>query len=427
MPDISEQELNRLKNAISELSALNQIAGAINVAMSVDKISQIIIDHCLKKLAAAQGTIFLLDEEEKADQLKTFVRKMDSGIEQIPLRLNLNLTGWIIKNKKILISNQPQTDNRFIDMDFNEIGVKSILAAPLLTRKGLVGVLAIFNKNGDGGFTEEDKRFAGIVATQTSSVIENARLFEREKKLITIEEELNIAQKIQRGFLPKNDYIGIAAEVCGINRPAKEMGGDYFDIVDLGNDRIFISLGDVSGKGVPAALLMANAQAVLRSQLSRMDPQTLPEIAGSLNHLIYQFTTPAEYITGIFGFFDNRSGMLHYINAGHLPPIIVAGDGSCRFYERADLVFGVLPDVSYMPNEIQLISGETAFIYTDGITEAENLDGEQYGQERLCSFLAHARHIDATALRDNLLNELSSFRSGAAQSDDITLLVIRRK
>ena len=427
MPDISEQELNRLKSAISELSALNQIAGAINVAMSVDKISQIIIDHCLKKLAAAQGTIFLLDEEEKADQLKTFVRKMDSGIEQIPLRLNLNLTGWIIKNKKILLSNQPQTDNRFIDMDFNEIGVKSILAAPLLTRKGLVGVLAIFNKNGDGGFTEEDKRFAGIVATQTASVIENARLFEREKKLITIEEELNIAQKIQRGFLPKNDYIGIGAEVCGINRPAKEMGGDYFDIVDLGNDRIFISLGDVSGKGVPAALLMANAQAVLRSQLSRMDPQTLPDIAGSLNHLIYQFTTPAEYITGIFGFFYNRSGVLHYINAGHLPPIIIAGDGSCRFYERADLVFGVLPDVLYMPNEIQLKSGETAFIYTDGITEAENPDGEQYGQERLCSFLAHARHTDAAALRDNLLNELSSFRSGAAQSDDITLLVIRRK
>jgi hypothetical protein len=349
MLDISEQELDRLKNAISELSALNQIAGAINVAMSVDKISQIIIDHCLKKLAAAQGTIFLLDEEEKADQLKTFVRKMDSGIEQIPLRLNLNLTGWIIKNKRILLSNQPQTDNRFIDMNFNEIGIKSILAAPLLTRKGLVGVLAIFNKNGDGGFTEEDKRFAGIVATQTSSVIENARLFEREKKLITIEEELNIAQKIQRGFLPKNDYIGIGAEVCGINLPAKEMGGDYFDIVDLGNDRIFISLGDVSGKGVPAALLMANAQAVLRSQLSRMDPQTLPEIAGSLNHLIYQFTTPAEYITGIFGFFDNLRGVLHYINAGHLPPIIVAGDGSCRFDERADLVFGVLPHVSYMP------------------------------------------------------------------------------
>ncbi len=427
MTDISDQELTKLKNAISELSALNQIAGAINVSMSVDKISKVIIDRCLKKVSAEQGTIFLLDEEEKSDQLKTFVRQMDSGVEQIPLRLNLNLTGWIIKNKKILLSNEPKTDNRFMELDFDEIGIRSILAAPLLTRKGLIGVLALFNKSGDGGFSEEDKRFTGIVATQTSSVIENARLFEREKKLITIEEELNIAQNIQRGFLPKGDFVSDSVEICGINIPAKEMGGDYYDIVDLGDERIFISLGDVSGKGMPAALLMANAQAVLRSQLSRVSKDSLPEIAASLNHLIYQFTTPAEYITAIFGYYDGHEGKLHYINAGHLPPIVIGPDGHMRSEEKADLVIGVFPAVEYTPNEIELQSGEFVFICTDGITEAENNEGEQFGDNRLEAFLAGKGGSNASGIKMKLLNELSAFRAGALQSDDITMLLIIRK
>ena len=426
MPNISDREFDRLKQAVDELTTLNQIANAINVTMKVDAITQSILDHCIKRMAAAQGAVFLLDElQNQEDNFKTFVREYDPKSAQIPFRLNMSLTGWMVKNRTVLVSNDPANDERFKGMNFASIGITSVLAAPLMSRKGLIGLLVLFNKKDQSGFSENDKRLLGIIGTQTAQVVENARLFEKEKQLQVIEKEMHVAQSIQQGFLPKQDTFAGEVEIVGRNISAKEVGGDYYDIVKLDEHRTFISLGDVSGKGVPAALLMANAQAVMRSQLSRITDIDLADIASRLNQLICQFSSPGQFITALFGVLDMSSRTFSYVNAGHVPPLLMMTDGTSEAPRDANLVIGVLPDFSFRIQSIDLARCRLLMIYTDGINEAMNEEDEQYGDQRLIDLLKANHSSTAAQVAERVISDLASYRKSKPQSDDITMVLVK--
>ncbi|MDH4158541.1 MAG: serine/threonine-protein phosphatase, partial [candidate division Zixibacteria bacterium] len=227
------------------------------------------------------------------------------------------------------------------------------------------------------------------------------------------------------GFLPGENIIGPRFEVYGFNRPAKEMGGDYYDMVQLSDDRVFVSLGDVSGKGMPAALLMANAQAVLRAQLSKTKDIPLPELAESLNRLICQFTPPEQYITAMFGVYDASENRLSYINAGHCPPFILRKTGVVEAPAEAGLVIGVLPDFAYPVHHIGLAAGETVFIYSDGITEAWNEKDEEFGEQRLRGILSDYSGEGVVGLGEKVYGEVVRHRGRQEQSDDITMVILR--
>ncbi|HWR82143.1 MAG TPA: GAF domain-containing SpoIIE family protein phosphatase [Candidatus Deferrimicrobium sp.] len=426
MPQISDIELTRLKQAVEELTTLNRIANAINVTMSIESISSVIVDHCCKRIGAAQGAIFLLETDDaEADRFKTFVRETSADPQQIPFHLNVSLQGWMVKNKAILVSNSPQTDERLRGVDFTRLGVQTLIAAPLLSRRGLIGILVLINKRSEAGFDELDKRFVGIVGTQVAKVIENAKLFEKETRLAAVEKELRVARTIQEGFLPKDKVITPGSEVVGFSAPAREVGGDYYDMLQISPDCVFISIGDIAGKGMPAALLTGNALAVLRSQLHRAKTADLTAFAECLNNLICQFTGPEQYITALFGVFDGSTRRLRYVNAGHLPPIILRSSGRIEKPLQADLVIGVIPDVPFNVVEIGLDHEETVLLYTDGITEAYNEAQEQFGEERLETLLSNHRSRAPAELCDEIQKEVSRFRGSAEQSDDITMLVLK--
>jgi sigma-B regulation protein RsbU (phosphoserine phosphatase) len=431
MPDISDRQLYRLKGAVDELAALNDIANAINVTMSIDDITRSIVDRCLKRVSAAQGAIFLLDEkekeEDKEERFKTFVREIDPAAGQIPFHLNTSLTGWMIKNKAILVSNDPGSDERLRGVDFSNLGINSILAAPLLSRKGLLGLLVLFNKTSEEGFNDNDKRFVGIVGTQTSKVIENARLFEKELQLMAVTEETRVAHDIQQRLLPQENIAGSMLEIQGVSLPAKDVGGDFYDMYQIDDDQVFISLGDVSGKGIPAALLMASAQAALRSQCTNTSRIELTAVADSVNRLICQFTSPGQYITCLFGLFALTEGVFRFVNAGHLPPLIVRADGSIFEPEGANLVFGIVPDCEYTIHDATLGKGDTLVLYTDGVTEAFNESQEEFGERRFKEFLPQHGQKSADDIGKLILTELETFRGEADQSDDTTMLILKVK
>lgn len=322
-------------------------------------------------------------------------------------------------------SNDPDHDDRFKWMHLSEVGIESILAAPLFSRRGLIGSLILFNKKDPDGFTENDKRFLGIVGSQTAKVIENAKLREQEEKLVAIQEELKVAKSIQQGFLPDRNISTSVFEICGFNTPANDMGGDYYDMVQIDQQRVFLSLGDVSGKGVPAALLMANAQAVLRSQLPATEDIPLANLARSLNHLICQFTNPEQFITAVFGVFDSTDKSFHYVNAGHEPPVVVRSNGTIETLEISDLVIGVLPDYNYTEKKVILGEKDLLLIYTDGVTEAFNKNGEQFGEERFTELLKSCVGDDAASIGEKVMSVLGSFRGDGVQTDDITMLILR--
>lgn len=429
MPNGFDHEKDRLKQALDELTALNQIAGAINALMSVEKITQVIVDHCVKKVHASQGAVFLLDEKiekvAEGDIFKTFIREFSITAERTPVHLNESITGWMIKNRTILVSNKPDEDERFRGFKFAPLGVHSVLAAPLLARTGLIGTLAVFNKKDAEGFSENDKRFLGIVGSQTAKVVENARLHEQEEKLVAIREEIKLASFIQQGFLPKEGVALATCEVCGFNHPASEVGGDFYDIVKIDDRKVFISLGDVAGKGIPAALLMSNAQAVLRSQLVKGSEIVLEGIADSLNNLICQFSSPEQYITAIFGLFDGDQNVFRFINAGHLSPILVKQNGDLTRLPDSDLIIGIVPGYQFHVNEVTMENGDILFLYSDGITELYGQDEIQFGDEKLAEFLLQHRSNDIHALCANLFELLNRFRGNRSQSDDVTMVAIR--
>lgn len=425
MPNVSDAEWSRMKTAVEELTALNQIASAINVSMSVDKITQITVDHTIRRLKAQQGAVFLLESDGGAeDRFKTFVREMTPESGGVKFRLNMALSGWMIKNRTILVSNEPATDARLVGVDFAQLGISSLLAAPLLSRNGLMGVMAVFNKQDPVGFSEQDKRFIGIVSTQATKVIENARLFEQERKLQTIELDIQRAKAIQQGFLPRQNLRYDTWEIFGYSSAAREVGGDYYDMHELDDNRVFFSLGDVAGKGIPAALLMSNAQAVTRSHLRNIDDHFLGRVADSLNRLICQFTTPEQYLTGVLGFYDTVTRILHYVNAGHLPILVLRCDGSIESLEDSDLVIGVMPDIPYRTQHVQLNPGDSAVIYSDGVTECFNEKEEEFGHDRLTECLRSVAGKSAEEINNHLLSQVLAFRGKADQSDDVTILVV---
>lgn len=428
MPEVSEVELQRLKNAVSELATLNQIASAINVTMSVDQITATIVDHCRRKVKAEQGAIFLLNANENPeDRFKTFVRDMAPSEGCVPFHLSLQLQGWMVKHKTVLLSNTPDADERIRGVNFAAIGLHSLIAAPLLSIKGLIGVLVLFNQQEKKGFSSDDSRFLGIVGTQVAKVIENAKLAEQEKQLAEIQKELKIAQTIQAGFLPKKQLAADGFSVAGFNVPAKDVGGDYYDIIPLDEHRSFLSLGDISGKGLPAALVMSNAQAVIRAQLLGVKDVDIAAVATCLNQVIHQFTSPEQYITAVFGIYDNRDGIFSYVNAGHLPPMVIRDNGTVDLYPEADLVIGVIPFFTYQLRKLTLDPGDTLVLYTDGITEAVSESGDMYGEERFSTLLESLRDLEPEPLCLGTRQAIDSFRGLAEQSDDITVLALSRR
>ncbi len=421
MTDVSNKELERLRSAVSELASLNEISSAINSLMSVENISTIIVDKCLKHTNAGQGVVFLLEEQEK---FKTFVRTYDSR-EDIPFHMNVSLAGWMIKNKQLLLINSPQEKHPLEGMNFEQLGINSVLAAPLLAQKRLIGVLALFNKRDQSGFSPHDKRFLGIVGTQCAQVVEAARLVSQERKLIILHEELDIARRIQEGFLPKPSQMPDCHTCFGVNKSAKEIGGDFFDIVSCGEDETFLSIGDVVGKGVPAALLMSNAQAVLRSQLRQGATTDFSHLAGTLNHLVCEFTSPSQFITGLFGSFNKRTREFKFITAGHPLPV-VAHDGQIMAQSfESDIVFGVMPEIEYHQHTLSLPENSLMLLYTDGISEAENEKGEQFGEDRVAAHLIECLSLSAQEVCESFVRKVSEFSGNAPQSDDLTVVAAK--
>lgn len=425
MPNISESEWQRLHHAVDELTALNEIATAVNVAMSVEQVTQITVELCLNRLNTSQGAVFLTDSDaSKTDKFKTFVRSMNPSAQEMPFSLNMTLLGWMLKNKALLLTNAPSTDPRLRGVPFAKIGIRSLMAAPLLSLNGLLGVLAVFNKNDEAGFTDADAQFLNVVGAQTAKIIENVRLFDKEQQLRGLQREIQLAKEIQQGFLPKQNIALPWCEVYGSNSAAREVGGDFYDMLALDDNTMFVSIGDVAGKGIPAALIMSNAQAVVRAQLLGGGHPDLGQLVGSLNRLICQLTSPGQYLTALFGYYDRSQGQFAYINAGHMPLLVMRRDGSLESFPDSDPVVGVLPDLPFRIHQVPLETGDSIFLYTDGVTECWNPAQEMYGEERMSDALRACAGQSPEQIVQTMAAQLATYRGQAEQSDDITTVVL---
>jgi sigma-B regulation protein RsbU (phosphoserine phosphatase) len=427
MPNVSERDLQRLRSSVDELATLNQIATATNLSMSLQEITQIIVDTCVKRTHASQGAIFLLPaDNDQNENMRTFVRQSTDAQSGLPFHLTESLIGWMLHHRTVLTIDTQTERKPGEPTGLKDAGIDSLLSAPLISRSRIIGSITVINKIEAGSFSEADKRFLGIVGASTAKVIENAQLFEKEQQLAAIEEEMRTAAKIQRGLLPAHNIESDSFTVVGYNRPARTVGGDFYDTFLLPDNRVFLTLGDIAGKGVPAALLAAKAQATMRALLAHTPDMPLGELLATTNSLFCRYTEPGEYLTAFAAIFDPATGHLESVNCGHCPPYHIRHDSSVAALEGGNLIVGALPQVTFDAESVALAPNDLIVVFTDGVSECDNEGGEQYGFERLERLLSEQSTLDATQIRRAIVDDVDRYRGAAQQSDDITLLILQR-
>jgi len=427
-PDISdksdsmEEENRRLRRAVTELTILNELAAAIDSTMSTDQIMNLIVQKAIKAIDVEQGAIMMITEKASSP-MKTLIRGMDASSEGIPYRLGVSLTGWMLKNQKTLLIEDFASDERFKGVKVESSQIRSVLSVPLKVKDKMIGVINLINKKGGGSFTPDDQRLVGIIATQSAQVLENARLYEEEKRLQQMERELQMARDIQQSLLPTENPKLPGAEIAGLSHPAREVGGDYYDFIELSEGRLGVVIADVSGKGVPASLLMANIQATLRVQAATST--SVKDCIAEANTALHKSTEADKYATLFYGILDTTQRTFTCTNAGHNSPMLIAQDGSCRRLETGGIVLGMLAQIPYQEERVQLRPGDLLLLFSDGITEAMNDREEEFGEERLAELLADNRNLSPEVLLEKILTEVSAFTGEVPQQDDMTLVAIK--
>lgn len=356
------EENKRLRLAIEELSVLNDIATAIASTQSLTEVVNLIIQKCVKHLKVEQGAVMLLDEQDPSKPLHTIVRKQDSQANVLPYRLDNQLVGWMIKNKTALLINELARDHRFRDIGDFELSIRSLLSVPLILKGRMIGLIAVFNKKEDAMFSADDLRLLSIIATQSAQVIENARLYQEEQALLKLQEEMRMAREIQINLLPTTPPKIPGYDIAARTIPAKEVGGDYFDFLQLNDHLLAFGVGDVSGKGMPAALLMANLQATLHGQVA----------AGvcieKSNTLLFHGIDSTKFATLFFGILDSKTNELCYCNAGLDFPFLIRTNKTVDRLKTGGVVLGFVPHFSYNEDRIAINLGDVLLLNSDGIT-----------------------------------------------------------
>ncbi len=422
--DKLSEENRRLKIAIDELAALNDIATAITSNQSVEDVIDLIVRKCIKHLKVQQAVVMLLDEKDQANPFHTMIRKQESISDYMPYRLDTQLTGWMLKNKSPLLVNNFKDDGRFKYIIKEEFPITTLLSVPMLLKNRMIGLLTVFNKHSDSGFSIEDQRLLSILAAQSAHIIENARLYEEEQALIRLKEEMRLAYDVQVNLLPKSNPDIQGYQIAGKSIPAKDVGGDYFDFIPMGNNHLTFCLGDISGKGIQAALLMANLQASLRGQT--LMGINCKNCISFTNNLLYNSTDSNKFATLFYAVLQADENKIIFCNAGHNEPVLINNNGEVTRLKEGGLIVGILPDSSYEEKTIDFLPGDVLVIFSDGITEAMNSQEEEYGEERLIKFLNENKKLTAVDLIKAVIKNVKDFAGNVEQMDDMTLVVIKR-
>jgi sigma-B regulation protein RsbU (phosphoserine phosphatase) len=413
--------------ALQFLSELGQVV-ASNTEMQ--PILDWIVSKTTAMLGADEGSIRLVEPGADAGSGHTFIRRQTAGHESgsWPRAIALSVMGYLLHHGDRIASVDLLDDERFPGLRGLESRVRSILAVPLRVDNRVTGILAVTQAQPGRHWSESDNQLLSIVAGHSAGVIEQARLRAEALEKQRLEEEqrrsereLSLARDIQMSFIPSRAITTGDWEIQGRVVPARQVGGDAFDYFMVEGRRLCFAIADVAGKGVPAALLMSNVQASLRAFCDGR--QTVPEAVRHINQSVARAAS-GKFITLFYGEFEAAGERLRYTNAGHNYPLVRRRDGTVEELREGGLPLGLFEGADYQQGEIRLAAGDALLLYSDGISEARDLRGQEFGEDRLTGFWKQRGGGAAAGFIDDLLAEVERFRGAAAQSDDMTIVVL---
>jgi serine phosphatase RsbU (regulator of sigma subunit) len=375
----------------------------------------VILELSLSAVEAKRGVILTLEEGE-------LVVRASKGEG---FSISTSVRDRVIREKCSLVISDAQLDDALRQQESIVMHrVRSMMAAPLQTGDQVIGLIYVDNGAVIRPFSQEDLDLLTVMANVAAIRIEHARLAEIEQSEKLMELELSQANEMQRTFLPTGAPAYDGYDLAGLNLPCRTVGGDYYDFLPYRDGRLAVMVGDVSGKGLPAALLMSGLQA--RVQMLR---ETNPEpgfAVTTLNRSLTERCPLGKFITFFYGLLDPATGTLRYSNAGHNYPLVLRADGSVEQLKGNGLVMGLFAAVHYEVRETKLKAGDVLVLYSDGVTEASTSDGQEFGEDGLAEFLAARKSSPCGEIVNQLVEHIRKWRENTSFADDFTIVLVRR-
>ncbi len=373
----------------------------------------------------ADRCLLMLRDEGVADLRVAVARLRDRVGEVGEIRVSRNVLDEVVMRGKSVLTSDAQHDPRFASGTVVLQGIRSVLAVPLGVSEKVFGIIYADSPIAEGRFTEDHLKVLTTLASVAAIRVENARLLEAQLQQERLERELQLAMEIQQRFQPTAPPIVPGYELQGISFPCYEIGGDYYDFIEREDGRLVIALGDVSGKGTAAALLMSSLHAAVHAQAGSHD--SLVETISAVNRYLADNIPPNRFVTLFYAELDPASGALSFLNAGHNPPLIVHAAGTVEQLASGGLPLGIKRDAEYREGRTQLQLGDVLVIYSDGVTEAASPSGEEFGPTRLYEVVSRNIEASAAGVRDRIESALTKFSQGTQAADDITLVIVKRQ
>ncbi len=414
---------------VDELKSLIEVSIIINSTNELDELIALVMEKAQSVMKAEASSVMLLNEEQNILEYKFALGEVGDQIKNtMQLKLGEGIAGWVAMHGKPQIVPDVSRDPRFASKVDNSTGfqTRSILAAPLMVKDKIIGVAEVINHIDGKAFDEDDLELFSTFCRQVAMAIENARMFQVKLEKQKLEQQLEAAKFIQQSFLPKafpNSPEKNFA-VAGKSLPAASIGGDFFDIIEFDDHTLGIALGDVTGKGIPAALYMARLVSEFRifTKIYRYPSQVLK----ALNEVLVDRSFRGMFVTFQYGLLNTESGEFIYANAGHIPFIWMNNQTHhIELLKGAKSVpLGILSNIPLNEKKVQLNKGDWLVSITDGIIEAKNKVGQLYSMNRTLDNLSkNGKTVDQ--LVESLIKDVQEFASGMQQYDDLTILALK--
>ncbi len=408
------RDVNReLDRKIQELNTLFEIGKEFGVLLDPEKLVRVLVFSLLGQVGVNRYIVAL---KEGAD-MRIAASRTDGGTPQPELLSLLARTKNACLVENLVVRNA--VDPRRI---LSALGMCVVI--PMQLQDDIKGVIALGEKLSREQYSTTDLEFLTSLANMAVIALENARLFQEALEKQRLEHELMIARDIQKGLLPSVLPQVTGIDIAATNISSLQVGGDYYDVIPMSDERFLIAIGDVSGKGSPAALLMANLQATIRA-LVPLD-LTLSELTGRVNDLMCQNTGGNKFVTFFWGILDSVARTLTYVNAGHNYPYLFHANGKITRLDHGGMILGIMETLTpYEEGTVPLLPGDTLVLFTDGVSEAMSRDSEEFGEERLEQTFRENGNAGAAEIIEAVHRRIQEFTAGTSQSDDITMMVIK--
>ena len=418
-PDITGPD--ELRRATEQLRVLVDVHQALADAMTIEELLDGVLDRVFVHFRPQHGAIFLLRDEEL---IRTASRSMEKTTDEFPE--SQSLAGEVIGKRLAAVVYDTTTDARFLEAkSLLMAGVRSLVAAPLLTGDGAIGMIVLSSSLAEREFREPDMELLAVVASAIGLRMRNLALAEEAAERARFERDVALARRLQVRFLPAEMPQIEGVEIFGGNIPSRGVSGDYYQVFERPeHGDVAVIIADVSGKGIAASLLTGYVDALCLAYLGEGHPPE--EVFARVSPQMNAKTPPESFSTAFLGLFEPETGRLVFASAGHDPVALIRASGEIEWLMPTGMPLGLMPTATYTSTEVTLDTGDTMVLYTDGITEANDPEEEEYGRERLGECCVEHRGLPVDDMAEIIHKTVDEFVQGVPYHDDRTLVILRR-